>query len=158
MVMVQLQTFYLDGVPVHLRARNSVPVEEGVVWNREADAVPAGKKREGSLKLPSLSATNRFCCFNTAFSIKQTYFFAPQSTITHPFCEDYWMKGRITRKKSPAETIDKTAVINRSRLTSDILIILLSMHTTSWVDRHDFYLPRLPAPWRIRSRGFRYGV
>ena len=40
----------------------------------------------------------------------------------------YWMKGRITKKNSPTETIDNTTVINRSRLTSDMLIILLSLH------------------------------
>ena len=42
----------------------------------------------------------------------------------------YWMKGRITKKNSPTETIDNTTVINRSRLTSDMLIILLSLHYT----------------------------
>ena len=57
------------------------------------------------------------------------------------------MKGRITRKNSPTETIDNTTVINRSLLTSDILIILLSLHYTFQLIDLIFYLPHLnPLP------------
>ncbi len=51
------------------------------------------------------------------------------------------MKGRITRKNSPTETIDNTTVINRSRLTSDMLIILLSLHYTFQLIGMIFFLP-----------------
>ena len=51
------------------------------------------------------------------------------------------MNGRITRKNSPTETIDHKRVINRSLLTSDIRIILLSLHYTFRLIYMIFYPP-----------------
>ena len=111
---------------VHPRAKDSILAEAEAVWTRAADAVPAGNTKEGSDKLPSFG------------NCKQ-----PDSNFL-----------RITRKNSQTESIDNTRVINRSLLTSDILIIFLSLHYTFRLIDIIFY----PLTFTLLNSAIKWGI
>ena len=109
------------GLPVVKVSAQEAPEDSGV---KGVDAaLAAGKAKRGKPFLPSLT----YPVLKTISLHAHTPLFNLLRTVKRSF---YLIKGRTTRAKSTAETIDNTAVMSLSFLRSGIPINLLSLSNT----------------------------